>query len=235
MSAQGTRTVATSEETLTFLRQIPYFARLDDEALKAVARAIVQRNYEPGEVIFLEGMPCAGLFLVQEGQVKLVKTSADGREQTLHFVQPGQSFNDVSVWDGEGNPVTAVAITPVTCWVIDRESMLRLVEQYPVLAISVIESIARRTRHLVQLVEDLSFRPVQARLAKLLLDEAKAHGHQDHMPRLMTQQEMAARLGTVREVVGRALRNLEHEGIIRIERHRIIIVDRKRLEEQAML
>jgi CRP/FNR family transcriptional regulator len=220
---------------IELLRRLDYFAGLDDEVLGAVADVVHTRHYAPDEIIFLEGDPCAGLFIVQSGQVKIFKTSPGGREQSLHFVGPGRSFNDVAVLDGGPNPATVMAVEPTTCLVIDRGAMVRLVKTYPALAITVIESIASRTRHLVELVEDLSFRSVQARLAKLLLEQAQAAGHVDQVPRLMTQQEMAARLGTVREVVGRALRALEKRGVIRIQRHHIVILNREELERQALL
>lgn len=222
-------------DVIALLRELQYFALLDDEVLEAVAAVAHQRRYALDEIIFLEGDPCAGLFVVQSGRVKIFKTSLKGREQSLHFVGPGHSFNDVAVLDGGPNPATVMAVEPTTCLVIDRDAMVRLVETYPALAMAVIESIARRARHLVGLVEDLSFRSVQARLAKLLLEQAQASSREGQVPRLMTQQEMAARLGTVREVVGRALRALEDRGVIRIHRHRIIILDREELERQALL
>jgi len=220
---------------IALLRQLNYFARLDDQVLEAVADVVHTRQYAPGQIIFLEGDPCAGFFVVQSGRVKIFKTSPEGREQSLHFVGTGRSFNDVAVLDGGPNPATVMAVEPTTCLVIDRDSMVRLVQTYPALAMAVIESIAARARHLVELVEDLSFRSVQARLAKLLLEQAQASGREDQVPRLMTQQEMAARLGTVREVVSRALRALEDRGVIRIQRHRIVILDREELERQALL
>ena len=220
---------------IELLRRLQSFARLDDEVLRAVADVAHTRRYAPDEIIFLEGDPCAGFFVVQSGQVKIFKPSLEGREQSLHFVGPGRSFNDVAVLDGGPNPATVMAVEPTTCLVIDRDAMVRLVKTYPALAMAVIESIARRARPLVGLGEDLSFRSVQARLAKLLLEQAKASGREDQVPRLMTQQEMAARLGTVREVVGRALRALEDRGVIRIQRHRIVILDREKLERQALL
>ena len=177
-----------------------------------VAQSAVERRYDPGAIIFLEGEPCAGLFIVQGGQVRVFKSSLDGREISLHFAGPGGSFNDVAVLDGGPNPASVQAVEPTVCWVIDRASMLRLIEQHPGLALAVIEAIASRARRLVTLVEDLTFRSVQARLAKLLLAQATVGAdNRGEMlrARWLTQQEMATQLGTVREVVGRALKGLE--------------------------
>lgn len=226
MSAEG------QSRASQLLHAVPYFARLDAAALDAVSRSAVNRYYESGQVIFLEGDPAAGLFIVDEGRVKLYKLSLEGREQVVRLVGPGQFFNEVSVLDGGPNPVSAMALRDSQVWVIDRESLLGLLERHPTVAVAVIEALAAHARHLVSLVEDLSLRTVRARLAKLLLIQAAGGGE---APRRLTQQEMAAQLGTVREMVGRALRELEDEGLIRFDRHRILILDGAALEEKAMM
>jgi len=214
------------------LHAVPYFARLETDALEAISTSAVNRNYDRGQVIFLEGDPVAGLFIVDEGRVKLYKLSREGREQVVKLAGPGEFFNEVAVLDGGPNPVSAMALRESQVWVIDRQSLLLLLEQYPAVAVSVIEALAAHARHLISLVEDLSLRTVSARLAKLLITQAAGGGD---APRRLTQQEMAAQLGTVREMVGRALRDLEDEGIIRFDRHRILILDREALEEKAMM
>jgi len=121
---------------------------------------------------------------------------------------PGDTFNDVAVLDGGPNPASAAAITDALLWVIMRDEMQRLAQVYPVLAWALIESIARRARHLVAMVEYLSLRSVKSRLARLLLNEAERAAKAGELDRsqMVTQSEMAARLGTVREIIGRALR-----------------------------
>lgn len=220
---------------MSLLRRVPYFSRLPDEVLAALAAVVVERRYNRGQVIFLEGEPCAGLHLVVQGQVKIYKLSPQGREQILHQVGPGETFNDVAALDGGPNPASAGALSDVILCVIPRLELRRLAEAYPQLAWALIESIARRARHLVAMVEDLSLRSVKERLARLLLAEATriaAAGALDRS-QMMTQAEMAARLGTVREMIGRALRELADEGLIAFDRYRIIILDRARLAALA--
>ena len=118
---------------------------------------------------------------------------------------------------------------------IARADIQRLAQAYPALAWALIESIARRARHLVAMVEDLALRSVKERLARLLLAEVAcmpAAGALDRS-RMMSQAEMAARLGTVREMIGRALRDLDDDGIISLDRHRIVITDVARLSTIA--
>ena len=219
------------------LRAVPYFAALEQRILREVARRAQRLTLLPGEMVFLEGEPCAGLFVIETGQVKVFKTSVEGREQTLHILGPGHSFNDVAVLDGGSNPANALAIDAVVVWRLAREDIRLLVQHHPALAWALLEHVARRARFLVSVVEDLGLRSVKARLAKLLLEEAQRSADTDSVERsqLLTQQEMASRLGTVREMIGRALRSLAEDGAIQIDRHRIVVVDRTRLEAQAQL
>jgi CRP/FNR family transcriptional regulator len=212
------------------LSSVPYFAHLDATTLNAVARGAVRRHYAKGETVFLEGDPCAGLCVVEKGRIRLLRLSVEGREQVVKLLRPGEFFNEVAVLDGGPNPVSAMAATESILWVIDGDTMVRLLNRYPALAAAVIENLASRARHLLSLVEDLSLRTVSARLAKLLLAQA---GGGREAPRRLTQQEMAAQVGTVREMVSRVLRRFEEEGLIRFERHRIVLLDREGLEREA--
>ena len=219
-------------DLIRLLGSMPYFARLDTETMEAVATNAVRQRYHRGEVIFLEGDPCAGLFFVEEGRIKLYKLSLEGKEQVVRLLGPGESFNEVAVLDDGTNPVSAMAALDSALWVIDRSAMLELLNTHSLLAVVIIENLAGHARHLLSLVEDLSLRTVSARLAKLLLAQAEGGGPAPHR---MTQQDMAAQLGTVREMVGRALRSFEDQGLIRFERHRIIVLDREGLEREAMV
>ena len=213
------------------LRQVPYFAGLPQPVLAALAAACIERRVSRGQLIFLEGEACTGLHIVGSGEIKIFKLSPQGREQILHRLGPGDTFNVVAVLDGGPNPASAAAITDALLWVIMRDEMQRLAQAYPVLAWALIESIARRARHLVAMVEDLSLRSVKSRLARLLLNEAERADKAGELDRsqMVTQSEMAARLGTVREMIGRALRELADEGLIKFDRHRIVILDQEAL------
>lgn len=219
---------------LALWQTVPFLTTLPIEIIRTLATAASCHRYEAGALLFTEGEPVAGLFLIEEGTVKICRYSKEGREQTLSLFNRGDTFNDVAALDGGPNPATAIAFTDVIMWRIARPDLQQIVQRYPALAWALIESIARRTRHLVGLVQDLSLRSVKGRLAKLLLEQARAQaGAQDSVPRMLTQEEMASRLGTVREVVGRALRSLVSSGLIELDRHQIIILDAERLAEEA--
>lgn len=215
------------------LQQVSYLKSLPQSILQALADLMMRRSYSAGQVIFLEGEPVEGLFIVAAGIVKISRHSHEGREHILHLLDPGETFNDVAALDGGPNPATATAHTDAFVYVLPRPDLRSLAERYPALAWALIENMARRARYLVTMVEDLALRSVKGRLARLLLEQAQAN-EADALFRLLTQEEMASRLGTVREMVGRALRSLAADGIIEFDRHRIVILDAERLAEQAV-
>jgi CRP/FNR family cyclic AMP-dependent transcriptional regulator len=206
------------------LRAIPLLASLDEPTLAATARRVRRCNFRPGQQILLEGDKAPGLFLVQRGRVRLSRTAIDGREQVLAMVGPGEHFHLVPLFDGGPNPSTARAMSPVACLLIPRDDLLALFRSHPDLALAALSAMAGQLRELVVLVEDLAFRSVRARLARHLLAEAGSGAAE------LTHQELAERAGTVREIAGRALRRLAEEGLVRLERGRVIVLDPAGLE-----
>jgi CRP-like cAMP-binding protein len=214
------------------LARVPYFQGLEAGTLQAIAQSAIDRRYEAGAPVFIEGEPCAGLYVVQAGWLKSVKMSPAGREQVMRFLGPGETFNEVSVLAGAPNQATVIALEPATVWLIRREALVRLLESDQRLSRAVTQHLAGRVLHLLSLVEDLSLRTVESRLARLLLEHAGQGVVQRR--RWATQAEMAARLGTVPDVLNRALRKLADEGLIQVERHQIQILDGAGLEAKAL-
>jgi len=215
---------------IEFLKSILYFSGLSPDELDSVKKHIFEKTAERGDIILLEEEPAEVLYFVASGAVKVFKTSAEGKEQILNIVRPGESINDVSIFDGGPNLTSAQAMGPVVLYGIRRGELEVILRDHPQVALNVNKVLAGQVRILASLVEDLSFRPVIGRVAKILLEHA---GDGDGpLPRL-TQQEMAAMAGTVREVVGRSLKALEDEGVIRLERHRIVITDKEALKDMV--
>ncbi len=213
-----------------FLKSIPYFSGLSPAELDSIKQLIFEKTVERGEVILLESELAKALFFVASGVVKVFKTSAEGKEQILSIVQPGESFNDVPIFDDGPNPASAQAMGPVVLYGIRKSELKAILRDYPQVTLNVIRVLAEQVRQLVSLVENLSFRHVIGRVVKILLEHAG--DGTGSRPRL-TQQEMAAMAGTVREVVARSLKALEEEGAIRLERHRIVITDKEALKEMV--
>ena len=215
---------------LEFLKSIPYFSGLSLAELDSVGKFIFKKTAERGELILLEGEPAEALYFVVSGAVKCFKTSVEGKEQILTIVLPGDSFNDVSVFDGGPNTASVQAMGPLTLYGIRRSDLEVILRYHPQVSLNVTRVLAGRMRQLLSLVEDLSFRHVMGRVAKILLEYAGDGA--GSKPRL-TQRDMAAMAGTAREIVGRSLKTLEEEGKIRLDRHRIVITDKETLREVA--
>jgi CRP/FNR family transcriptional regulator len=219
------------------LRQVPYFADLEAGLLKELAGQVRERKYKAGEIVLLEGEPCEGLYFVIGGRVKVFKVSGEGKEQVLRILGPGRTFNDVPVFDGGPNPGSIAAIEASTIGFLPKAQVLALVEKQPKVAAVVIRLLASRLRALTLMIEDLSLRGVAARVAKLLLDCTRGHetlvegaGGTGGACARLTQHQIAAMTGSVREVVQRALKALEKDGAIKLERARVVVLDVKGLE-----
>lgn len=210
-----------------FLKRSPYFSGLNPAAIDSIAKLTFEKKVDRGEIFVLEGESDEVLYFVVSGAVKIFKTSAEGKEQILGIARPDDSFNDVAVFDGGPNLAAAQAMGPVTVYGIRKANFEAIIRDYPQVAANVTGVLANRVRYLVSLVEDLSFKHVIGRIAKILLQYA---GSGTDAGQRLTQQEMAAMAGTVREVVGRSLKVLEQEGAIRLDHHRIIIADREALK-----
>ena len=213
------------------LRSLPsaFFTDLALEDLEALGAAMFQRRYPAGQVVLLEGAASSVLYVVQAGRLKLYKTSPKGREQVLRLLRPGDMFNEVAVFDDGPNPASAQAIEDCTLYLLRKRDLVRFVAERPGIALAITRTFARRLREALALVEDLAFRDVTSRLAKILLE-----GQDGGAPRL-TQELLAAMAGSRREVVGRALKALSQEGAIKLERGRIHVRDSKALERLAWM
>ena len=217
------------EDFLVKLQTTALLRGLDATSLTQLAQRAIRRDYAPGAVIFLEGDAAPAFYYVDTGWVKIVKMSPEGREQILHVWGPGELFGGMGVFVNRPAPATAIALEATTLWVLPSETIRRMFTTDPTLALPVLDFMATRISELVELVADLSLHTVTARLARLLLEQAQ----DDLIQRRSwaTQAEMAARLGTVPDVLSRALRTLVEAGLIQVQRHQIQILDRQGLLE----
>ena len=215
--------------TVEVLSQLPFFARLGDDALLEIAPYIHERTFSPGQMIVSEGEPCQAVYFVARGVVRLYRLSLEGREQVLAYLGPGESFNLVPVLDGRPNLTTVDALTEVTLYTISCQRFHQIMRDHHEVALAVLERMAAEVRRLSDMVEGLALHTVRTRLARFLLAQVEGTRHPKHW----TQEEIAAHIGTVRDVVGRTLRAFADDGLIRRERGRIVVVDREGLEREA--
>ena len=220
-----------SDERLAQIRAVSFAAGLPEGALVALAAIAAPMQRVTGTLLQLEGDQAEVMYMVVRGRVKIARVSAGGREQVLNVIPPGGHFNTVPIFDGGRCPANAEALTDVLLLALPRDALLAVVERHPALALALLKEFTGRVRHLVNLVDELALHTVQGRLAGLLLEQATAAERGQPAPAL-TQAEMAARLGTVREMVGRALKTFEALGLLRLDRGVITLLDRAALARQ---
>ena len=180
-------------------------------------------------MLFAEGEPCRGLYILMEGRVELRQVSPRGREQVLHTEGPGAALGEAPLFDHGGYVASAVAAMPTRALFVPRAEVIALLRRHPAIAVSLLETMARRVRRFADLAGSLTFLPVHERLAHYIVTAAGEPGH-SVAPGLtvdlaLTQEQLAARLGTVRELVARAFSQLAARGVITRKRARIVIRD----------
>jgi len=212
------------------VKGIPYFQDLEPRTLERIRTAMFEVQAGKGQLLFSEGESAEAMYGVRSGQVKIFKLSPDGREQVLRIAGPGECFNEVPIFDGGPNQANAQALEPTRLWGIRRTDMQRVLQEHPAVAFGFLKAFAGKLRDFTRKVEDLSFRSVTSRVAKLLLEMAEDDDSGGlRLPPRFTQQEMANVVGTAREMIGRAFKVLEKEGAIKMDRHRVVIVSRAAL------
>ena len=219
---------------LALLHDVPIFAELHDEALQQLARRCVTKTVPAGHVLFTTGEECRGLYMIESGRVRIYRTDPAGREQVLHVEGPGRTVAELPIFDGGPYPASAVTIEECELVFLPRAAFEFLYRNQPDIAHAIIRALGRRLRQLVHLTETLAFRDVAARLAMLLVGYAEragietASGVEIEIDR--TQEELAHEIGTARESVSRAMKQLRRKGLIEpLERNRLLIPDVQRL------
>lgn len=212
------------------LGRVPYFRSLPAAQLRDLARRCAVRTLGPGEVLFEEGSPCTGLFIVAAGRIEVRQISLRGREQVFHTEGPGATLGEAPLFDGGGYIASASALGATRVLFLPRAEVIRLCQRRPAVALAILKTLAQRVRHFAGIVSDLSFRPVTERLARYLdAGLAKPVRPGGCLELTLTQAQLAARLGTVRELVARAFSHLEANGVISRDRSRVTVRDPARL------
>jgi CRP/FNR family cyclic AMP-dependent transcriptional regulator len=219
------------------LKDVALFRDLSRAELKFLLDRAVVLHYAAGQPIFVEGDPCAGLYVIESGKVKIFRVSPSGREQILAIESAGASIAELPVFDGGNYPASAAALTESTLLHIRKKDLQELCLARPQVALKVVKVVGSRLRRMVDLINELSFTSVRHRLAALLLRLAEDTGKvtEDGIVFVLpsTNQELAAQIGTVRELVSRNLSRLQSMGIIRLEGRKVTVRDLKALQAEV--
>lgn len=218
------------------LAKVPIFSGLTDNELAFLSQHAVPRQYAAGEQVFGEGEPCAGLYVVQSGRVRIFKSSVNGREQVLSVDGPGSSIAELPVFDGGNYPASVMAIEDTTLLFVSKPDFQALCLAHPQVALKVLRVVGARLRRLVGIIEELSFTTVRHRLGAFLLRLAQKEGKRTNdgvqitLP--VSNQEIASQIGTVRELVSRNLSRFQAEGLLKMEGRDLTIADLKALQSE---
>lgn len=218
-----------SIEKVAALKRTLLFKELDDATLTLLAARAVPRHYRKGEVLFVAGEEARGLFVIVDGSVRAFRESADGREQVIHVERAGATIAEVPVFDDGTYPSTVAAEVDTTTLFLDKRDVRELCLQHPEIPLAAVRVLASRLRHCAELVEALSLSEVGHRVARFLLSEARRHGQSNGdgvcLTLTQTNQQIAARVGSVREVISRTLSRLQQDGLIVLEDRKLTIPD----------
>ena len=219
------------------LRRTPLFQDLDDDGLSLVARHAIPRHFRKGEVLFVAGEEARGLFVIVNGSVRAFRESLDGREQVIHVERAGATIAEVPVFDDGKYPSTVAAQEDTDTLFLDKRDVRQLCLQQPAIPLAAVRVLAARLRRCAELVETLSLKEVGQRVARFLLSEARQHGQPTadgvYLTLAQTNQQIAAHVGSVREVISRALSRLQHDGLIVLEDRKLTIPDIEALSSFA--
>jgi CRP/FNR family transcriptional regulator len=224
-----------SEDLDKTLRKTPLFASLTDEEMHALVSRVARKRFDRGALLFGEGDPCTGLFLVASGKIRIFKLSAAGREQVLAVEGPGSSFAELPVFDGGNYPAAAAALEDAEVLFISRKDFQNFCREHPDVALKVIAVVGARLRRLIGIIEELSFTTVRHRLISLVLRLAQVGTRSKEgilVELTKSHQDLAAELGTVRELVSRNLSRLQAEGFLEVDGRKIIVKDLASLKRE---
>jgi CRP-like cAMP-binding protein len=216
-----------------WLTRVPLFIRSCAATLATLDREIHVRSYDRGQSIFLEGHRPTGLSIVVGGLVRVYRMMEDGRVHVHHYLRPYATLNMIAALDGRPNPVSAEAVVESQVAWLSRGTLIDLMTRDTDLMQACIRLLTLQNRDLVARLDDLGFRTVPSRLARLLLHRGGFENEVNIPLDTLSQDEIAAVLGTSREVLGRALRQLYDLGLVRRDGRRYVIVDRAGLEKLA--
>jgi CRP-like cAMP-binding protein len=226
-----------STDKVAALSRTALFKELDEGTLRALSARAVERRFQKDELLFVAGEEARGLYVIVEGAVRAFRVSPDGREQVIHVERAGATVAEVPVFDDGAFPSTVAAETDSILLFIDKRDVRKLCLEHPQISLAALKVLAGRLRRCAELVETLSLREVGQRLARLLLAEARARGESTNeglaVTLSLTNQQIAARVGSVREVVSRALTRLQQDNLIALNGRRLSIPDEAALATYA--
>ena len=219
------------------IRKAPLFSALDDDASHALRASMVALKLNKGQILFKEGEEGDRLYVVVHGKIKLGTTSADGRENLLSILGPGEMFGELSLFDPEPRTSTATAVTDVRLVSLAHDAVIGLVTSSPQTSLELLRRLAQRLRKSNEVLADLVFADVPGRVAKAIMDLGERFGVQKedglHVNHDLTQEELAQLVGASRETVNKALADFASRGWVKLEPRAVLVTDVERVTKRG--
>ena len=244
MSAKGAirpvgGSVAAPLDAAVALERVPLFESLDADDRKRLLAVATVRRIPPRRRLFRRGEPGRELFVLLRGRAKAAAVAREGRGTVFAYFEPGEVVGEVAILDGGPRTATVTTLTACDFLVIGRQDLLALLEGEPRVAIRLLAACATRLRHTSELVEELVFLALPARLARKLLQLAQAYGSSTgrgiHIALKLSQRELGELVGSSRESVNRQIGHWEAAGVLRYERGYVTLLDTSTLTRLAAL
>lgn len=219
-------------DTAKQIREVALFEGIGRERMNALATQVIRKPFRPGDLIIGEEDPARAFYVILSGRVKLYKSSAEGKEQTLHVLGPGEPFGLCTAFAVDSFPASVMALEEGSLLVIPGPVIEEMSRQEPALLLNIIRVLSRRLRESMALVESLSLMEIPQRLATYLL--SLEHGADGESVALsVTRRELAKILGATPEALSRAIRKMTSDGLLRTEGRVVHLLDRRALMQMA--
>ena len=219
------------KKTSRILAITPLFKGLSEQELEEISRITINRPYNRGQSIFMEGEAADGFYIVADGQVKIYKTSLEGKEQILHIYGPGNPFGEVPVFSGSRFPANAQALVKSQILFLPRKAFVKLIAAHPSLSMNMLGELSMRLRQFTIQIENLSLKEVPSRLASYLIVLAREQGHKDRVTLTISKGQLASLLGTIPETLSRIFAKMSAQQLIRVDGKAIYLLDPLGLED----
>lgn len=220
---------------IEFLKNVPIFSDLDEETLTKVAKSGVLKSFKKNNIILSEEDPGSALFVIEEGKVKVSRSSNDGKEVILAIINESDFFGEMALLDGMVRSATVTALEDSKLFMIQRNEFLELLKNYPEVSIALLTELTKRLRASSMKVKALSLKDAEGKVATVLLELADQIGtikqgvvEVDHLP---YQQELANMAGTSRETISRTLHSFAKKGLVELDGSKLRIIDYEKFKE----
>ena len=220
---------------MSIVKDVPFFSSLTDKEIELIDQIVIKRSFEKGEYIFFEGEEGNKFYIIEEGQVKLLKMIANGDEQILNIFSKHDIIAEIVAFDKGNYPASSVSMTKTRVLVFEQQKLEELILNYPPIAVKLLREMSHRLRRAQENVRDLALKDSSARVAGLLVFLAKKYGEEKKdkivLDLSLTQKELANMIGSSRETVSRVLGQFEAQNIIKTSRKKIYVYELDKLKE----